>query len=71
MKVYNSGKPIPAENREKLFRKFLQVGSGDNGSGSGLGLGLYLIKKIIEKHDGSIWYEVGEQGSSFVFTLPN
>lgn len=62
VKVYNSGKPIPAENREKLFRKFLQVGSGDNGSGSGLGLGLYLIKKIIEKHDGSIWYEVGERG---------
>lgn len=70
LNVYNSGKPIPEEYRERLFTKFM--GNCENGKGGagGTGLGLYLIKKVIQKLGGEIWYEVKENGSNFVFTLP-
>jgi signal transduction histidine kinase len=69
--VYNSGRPIPEEYRDKLFSKFMRFGNNGNGVGSnnGLGLGLYLTKRIIQKHGGEIWYEAKEDGSNFVFTL--
>jgi len=72
LNVYNSGKPIREEYREKLFTKFMGNGNGENGKeGAGsTGLGLYLIKKVIEKSGGDIWYEAKENGSNFVFTLP-
>jgi len=72
LNVYNSGKPVPKEYRDKLFSKFMRYGNNGIGNGSthGMGLGLYLTKKIIEKHGGAIWYEAEENGSNFIFTLP-
>jgi signal transduction histidine kinase len=35
-----------------------------------MGIGLYLIKRIIQKLGGNIWYEAKEHGSNFVLTLP-
>jgi len=70
--IFNSGKPIPEEYRDKLFIKFMRL--ENNGyvkeRVDGVGLGLYLIKTIVQKHGGDIWYEAKENGSSFVFTLP-
>jgi signal transduction histidine kinase len=73
LNVYNSGKPIPEEYRDKLFSKFMRIGNNGNGSrgADSMGLGLYLIKKIIQKQGGDIWYEAKEDGSNFVFTLPS
>jgi signal transduction histidine kinase len=70
LNVHNSGKPIPEECRDKLFSKFMQIRNNGNGNTRGMGLGLYLVKKIIQKQGGEIWYEAKEHGSSFVFTLP-
>ena len=72
LNVYNSGKPIPEEYRERLFAKFMgnmNCQNGKEGAG-GTGLGLYLINKVIQKLGGEIWYEAKENGSNFVFTLP-
>ncbi len=73
LNVYNSGKPIPEEYRDKLFSEFMQVRSGgdDHRHPEGMGLGLYLIKKIIQKEGGDIWYEAKKNGSNFVFTFPS
>jgi len=68
--VYNSGKPIPEEYREKIFGKFAKMATKTKTGYEGVGLGLYLIKKIINKHGGDIWYKAEEGGSNFVFTLP-
>jgi len=72
LNVYNDGSPIPEQWRDKLFMKFGCIGdaSEKEGSDEGMGLGLYLIKKIIERQGGEIWYEAKEHGSNFVFTLP-
>jgi signal transduction histidine kinase len=36
-----------------------------------MGLGLYLVKEIVQKHGGEIWYEACKNGSKFVFTIPH
>ncbi len=72
LNVYNSGKPIPEEHRERLFTKCLGNGNRDIGKerANGTGMGLYLVHKVIRKLGGEIWYEAKENGSNFVFTLP-
>jgi len=66
--VYNSGKPVPEEWRKRLFsRKSTRTGKRET---NGLGLGLYLIKRLIRKQGGDIWYEASQDGSRFVLTLP-
>jgi signal transduction histidine kinase len=73
LNVYNSGKPIPAEYRDNLFSEFVQIGNSgeENGHAEGMGLGLHLIKKILQKQGGDIWYEARTDGSNFVFTFPS
>ncbi|OGP93160.1 MAG: hypothetical protein A2156_08380 [Deltaproteobacteria bacterium RBG_16_48_10] len=69
LNVYNSGKPVPEGWRDKLFTKVSPMRNNDNRS-HGMGIGLYLIKRIIQKLGGNIWYEAKEHGSNFVLTLP-
>lgn len=69
LNVYNSGSQIPEEHRSKLFTKFGRIGAEGKDAPDGIGMGLYLIKEIIRKHGGDIWYEAKPDGSDFVFTL--
>jgi CheY-like chemotaxis protein len=69
--VRDEGLGISEENQSKLFRideKFSLVGTGGE---KGNGLGLTLVKEIVEKHQGQVWFysKVGE-GSEFHFTVP-
>ncbi len=72
LNVFNSGKPISEEDRERLFIKSMGHMNGQDGKrrAGGTGLGLYLVNKVIRKLGGEIWYEAKENGSNFVFTLP-
>jgi signal transduction histidine kinase len=72
LNVYNDGNPIPEQWRDRLFSKFgcIADSAERDANDEGLGLGLYLIKKIIQRQGGEIWYEAKEHGSNFVFTLP-
>jgi signal transduction histidine kinase len=65
--VSDTGTGIPAEQHERVFRRFTQVGGGRGG----VGLGLYIARRIIEAHRGKIGLvsRPGE-GSTFFFTLP-
>ncbi|MDQ7817749.1 MAG: response regulator [Melioribacteraceae bacterium] len=69
--VRDEGLGIAEENQSKLFKidqKFSLVGTnGEKGSG----LGLTLMKEIVEKHGGQVWFysQVGK-GSEFHFTVP-
>ncbi len=65
--VSDTGTGIPAEQHERVFRRFTQVGPGKGG----VGLGLYIARRIVEAHGGKIGLvsRPGE-GSTFFFTLP-
>ncbi len=69
--IKDEGIGISESNQPKLFKvetKFSQTGTaGEKGSG----LGLALVKEIIEKHSGKIWfYSELQKGSEFHFTIP-
>jgi signal transduction histidine kinase/ActR/RegA family two-component response regulator len=69
--VRDEGMGISEENHSKLFsidQKFVLTGTdGEKGSG----LGLTLMKEIIDKHGGHVWfYSKIDEGSEFHFTIP-
>jgi len=70
LNVFNSGTPIPADSRARLFTKFGTLDSRATSRNGGIGLGLYLTREIVRAHGGEIWYEGVPEGSDFVFTLP-
>src|SRR4051812_11101554 len=65
--VFNSGDPIAAEDRERVFEPF----SASSRRIGGTALGLSISRNIIEAHGGRIWVEAEPNGTKFVFTLPS
>jgi len=64
--VQDDGYGVPEERRGSLFQRF-----GGGHPGSGTGLGLYIVRRIAEKHGGSIGYEPRTPGGSdFTLTIP-
>ena len=70
LNIFNSGKPIPEQWRHKLFTAASPGGRNRVPGIHGMGVGLFLIKRILQRLGGNIWYEAKEHGSNFVFTLP-
>jgi C4-dicarboxylate-specific signal transduction histidine kinase len=63
--VSDSGRGIPADQREQLFQPFFTT------KPSGLGLGLPISRTIIEAHRGRLWADDNPgQGATFRFSLP-
>ena len=69
LNVYNSGRPIAEEDREKIFNRFGRIEPSEGPTPDGVGLGLCLCREIILEHGGEIWYEAHPDGSNFVFTI--
>lgn len=70
-RVEDSGIGIPKDAQVHLFEKFYRVPSEKTQGISGTGLGLFIVKEIIEKMGGRIWFESEEgRGTTFFFNLP-
>jgi len=69
--VTDEGIGIPDDQMARLFTRFHRVDSRDSRKQYGTGIGLYLVKHLIEAHQGevSVESESGE-GSTFTFILP-
>lgn len=52
--VSNSGKPIPPEDRERIFERFYRADVARNRSSGRYGLGLAIAKSIVDSHHGRI-----------------
>ncbi|WP_338760828.1 PAS domain S-box protein [Bernardetia sp. ABR2-2B] len=65
--IQDTGTGIPKNIQDKVFDAFFTT----KPIGEGSGLGLDITKKIIEKHDGKIWFETEEGvGTTFFVEIP-
>lgn len=64
--VQDNGDGIPAEHRDKIFDLLFST-KGSRGTG----FGLAITKKLVQEHNGRVWFqsEVGK-GSTFFLELP-
>ncbi len=69
--VKDNGLGISEENKNKIFKIEKTFSTEGTKGEKGTGLGLSLVKEIIEKHGGTIWfYSDPGEGSEFHFTIP-
>jgi len=67
IRVTDDGPGVPAEQRERVFQRFVQLDSPNGGAG----LGLPIARWIAEAHGGHLVLEAADTvGASFVATLP-
>ena len=69
--VTDVGLGIPEHDRRDLFRPFYRASNTDTQYVSGMGIGLYVIREIVNLHDGTVAVESREgAGSTFSVCLP-
>jgi signal transduction histidine kinase len=69
-KVKDNGIGVPAAEKAKLFSRMYRAENAKNARPDGNGLGLFLMKKIVDAHNGEIIFESKEgEGSVFGFRL--
>jgi signal transduction histidine kinase len=65
--VHNEGPAIPAGG-PSLFDPFVRE-DRDGRHPSGRGLGLFIARRVVEAHGGRIWFESGDEGTTFNIRL--
>jgi signal transduction histidine kinase len=70
VQVINYGDSIPSEELPYLFDMFYIGDKARSQKESGTGLGLFIVKNIIEKHNGTISVESNVIATSFEVRLP-
>lgn len=70
IRIENNGKTLDSDDRSSLFSNIFR---GKNAQATkGLGLGLFLTRRIIEIHDGEIYYKVSESDTNlFMLKFPD
>lgn len=69
--VKDTGLGIPKDQQGKIFQKFFRVQSKATEDIQGTGLGLFIVKQLVEKMNGKIWFESEEgKGTTFIISLP-
>jgi signal transduction histidine kinase len=65
--VVSEGRPIPREDRERIFAPFER--GRDERRSQGVGLGLAISRRIVERHGGVMGVEPCPGGNRFYFTV--
>jgi PAS domain S-box-containing protein len=69
--VSDHGVGISKNQIDRLFTKFGRIFNPLSVQAGGTGLGLYIVKNLVESHNGRIWVTSQEgKGSRFHFSLP-
>lgn len=64
LKIKDNGPGIPEAIREKIFKPFFTT------KNTGTGLGLAMVKRVVEAHGGTIFFESDAKGTLFIFEIP-
>ncbi|MES1224888.1 MAG: ATP-binding protein [Bacteroidota bacterium] len=69
LRVRDFGIGVPEEEQASIFDRFYRTKDVSKHI-VGFGLGLYICRDIIQRHNGEIWMQREDKGSSFYFSLP-
>ena len=67
--VFNTGLPIPEEDREKIWTKFYKVDKARTREYGGNGIGLSIVKAVMEAHNQAFGVQNYDNGVEFWFEL--
>jgi two-component system sensor histidine kinase VanS len=67
--VHNLGKPVVPDEMARLFDPYYRASNTEK-STTGWGLGLAFVKRIAEKHGGTVRAESESAGTQFEIRLP-
>ncbi len=71
LSVADNGYGIPKASQEKIFTKLYRAENVMAKEITGTGLGLYMVKSIVEKLQGKIWFESEvDKGTTFFVSFP-
>jgi signal transduction histidine kinase len=69
--IHNRGEPIPAQKLSKIFEPMQRATSVVDRNRRSIGLGLYIVKHILQAHQGSVSVtSTAEDGTRFEVRLP-
>ncbi len=69
--VEDHGIGIPADQQSQIFQPYFRTSQPQVQATAGTGVGLSLVKEVVERHGGQIWFSSKEGiGSIFTFWLP-
>lgn len=69
--ITDNGVGIPDKDKPYVFDMFTTAKKNGTGNEKPFGLGLSISKRIVEKHNGKIWFESAEEkGTTFYIELP-
>jgi signal transduction histidine kinase len=70
VRIHDNGGNISSEQKARVFEQFYRIPKGDLHDVKGFGIGLYYVKKILEKHEGKIELETGQNSTTFITYWP-
>ncbi len=69
--ILNSGVGVASDELQRIFERFYKVDKSRSADAKSTGLGLYIVKSILELHNGTIYAESIEgRYTEFIFMLP-
>jgi signal transduction histidine kinase len=69
--VEDTGYGIPADQQARIFEPYFRASHHATGHIEGTGVGLSLVKEVVGRHGGNVWFTSTEgSGSTFGFWLP-
>ncbi|OVE77918.1 hypothetical protein BVX98_01585 [bacterium F11] len=57
MDIWDKGRGIPPEHLNRVFDRFFQLDTSSTREYGGVGIGLPIVRSIIERHGGDVWFE--------------